>query len=114
MKKSDFDFKNNEFLNIKKKYESELKSKEEQILIMKMNNDKIMSLNDQKLNYVEKEINSYKDKYNNLLKESKAKEEKLNKEIIILTEKNKKLKIENEKFEFFNDVTVYNKHYLVF
>ena len=97
MKKNDFDFKNNEFLNIKKKYESELKSKEEQILIMKMNNDKIMSLNDQKLNYVEKEINSYKDKYNNLLKESKAKEEKLNKEIIILTEKNKKLKIENEK-----------------
>ena len=99
MKKNDFDFKNNEFLTIKKKFESELKSKEEQILIMKMNNDKIMSLNDQKLNYVEKEINTYKDKYNNLLKESKAKEEKLNKEIIILTEKNKKLKIENEKKE---------------
>ena len=69
MKKSDFDSKNSEFLNIKRKYESDLKSKEEQILIMKMNNDKIMSLNDQKLNYVEKEINSYKDKYNNLLKD---------------------------------------------
>ena len=97
MKKSDFDSKNSEFLNIKRKYESDLKSKEEQILIMKMNNDKIMSLNDQKLNYVEKEINSYKDKYNNLLKDSKNREEKLNKEIQSLTEKNKKLKIENEK-----------------
>ena len=108
MKKNDFDSKNNEFLNIKKKYEAELKSKEEQILIMKMNNDKIMSLNDQKLNYVEKEINTYKDKYNNLLKESKNKEEKLNKEIIILTEKNKKLKIENEKNESLNKEQVNN------
>ena len=108
LKKNDFDSKNNEFLNIKKKYEAELKSKEEQILIMKMNNDKIMSLNDQKLNYVEKEINSYKDKYNNLLKESKNKEEKLNKEIIILTEKNKKLKIENEKNESLNKEQVNN------
>ena len=69
---------------------------------MKMNNDKIMSLNDQKLGYVEKEINSYKDKYLSLLKDSKNKEEKLNKEIIILTEKNKKLKIENEKNENIN------------
>ena len=108
LKKNDFDFKNNEFLNIKKKYEDELKLKEEQILIMKMNNDKIMSLNDQKLNYVEKEINSYKDKYNNLLKESKNKEEKLNKEIAILTEKNKKLKIENEKNESLNKEQVNN------
>ena len=66
---------------------------------MKMNNDKIMSLNDQKLNYVEEEINGLKDKYNKLLKDSKAKEEKLNKDIIILTEKNKKLKIEKEKNE---------------
>ena len=107
-KKNDFDFKNNEFLTIKKKYENELKSKEEQILIMKMNNDKIMSLNDQKLNYVEKEINSYKDKYNNLLKESKSKEEKLNKEIIILTEKNKKLKLENEKNDNLNKEQVNN------
>ena len=108
MKKSDFDSKNSEFLNIKKKYESDLKSKEEQILIMKMNNDKIMSLNDQKLNYVEKEINNYKDKYNNLLKESKNKEEKLNKEIIILTEKNKKLKLENEKHDNINKEQVNN------
>ena len=97
MKKNDFDSKNSEFLNIKRKYESDLKSKEEQILIMKMNNDKIMSLNDQKLNYVEKEISTYKEKYNNLLKESKNKEEKLNKEISSLNEKIKKLKIENEK-----------------
>ena len=108
LKKNDFDSKNTEFINLKKKYESELKSKEEQILIMKMNNDKIMSLNDQKLNYVEKEINSYKDKYNNLLKESKNKEDKLNKEIIILTEKNKKLKIENEKNESLNKEQVNN------
>ena len=107
-KKNDFDSKNNEFLNIKKKYENELKSKEEQILIMKMNNDKIMSLNDQKLNYVEKEINTYKDKYNKLLKESKDKEDKLNKEIIVLTEKNKKLKIENEKNDSLNKEQVNN------
>ena len=98
-KKTDFDVQNNELINIQKKYENELKAKEEQILIMKMNNDKIMSLNDQKLNYVEKEINGLKDKYNKLLKDSKAKEEKLNKDIIILTEKNKKLKIEKEKNE---------------
>ena len=98
-KKNDFDNKNTEFINIKKKYEDELKAKDEQILIMKMNNDKIMSLNDQKLNYFENEINKYKDKYNKVLKESKLKEEKLNKEIIILTEENKKLKIEKEKSE---------------
>ena len=96
-RKNDFSIKNDEFKNIKKKYEDELKSKEEELLILKMKNDKIISLNDQKLNYVEKEITSYKDKYNKLLKDSKDKEEQLNKEIIILTEKNKKLKIENEK-----------------
>ena len=98
-RKNDFNIKNDEFLNIKKQYEDELKAKEEQILIMKLNNDKIMSLNDQKLNYVEKEINSYKDKYNQLLKDSKAKEEQLNKDITELTEKNKKLIIEKEKSE---------------
>ena len=98
-RKSDFDSKNTEFLTIKKKYEDELKAKDEQILIMKMNNDKIMSLNDQKLNYFEQEINNYKDKYNKALKDSKAKEEKLNKDIILLTEENKKLKIEKEKNE---------------
>ena len=88
-------------MNLKrqKKYEDELKAKDEQILIMKMNNDKIMSLNDQKVNYFEQEINKYKEKYNKLLKESKQKEEKLNKDIIILTEENKKLKIEKEKSE---------------
>ncbi len=101
-KKSDFDVKNNEFINIKNKYENDLKEKEEQILIMKMNNDKIMSLNDQKLNYVEKEINTYKDKYNKLVKDSKSKEDQLNKEIIVLTEKNKKLLIEKEKNEHIN------------
>ena len=98
-KKNDFDNKNTEFINIKKKYEDELKAKDEQILIMKLNNDKIMSLNDQKLNYFENEINKYKDKYNKVLKESKLKEDRLNKEIIILTEENKKLKIEKEKSE---------------
>ena len=67
-----------------------------------MNNDKIMSLNDQKLNYVEKEINTYKDKYNKLVKDSKNKEDQLNKEIIVLTEKNKKLLIEKEKNEHIN------------
>ena len=96
-RKSDYNIKNDEFLNIQKKYEDQIKAKEEQILILKLNNEKIMSLNDQKLNYVEKEINNYKDKYNKLLKDSQNKEEKLNKEIVLLTEKNKKLIIEKEK-----------------
>ena len=98
-RKSDFDSKNTEFLTIKKKYEDEIKAKDEQILIMKMNNDKIMSLNDQKLNYFEQEISNYKDKYNKAIKESKSKEEKLKKDIVLLTEENKKLKIEKEKNE---------------
>ena len=96
-RKNDYNIKNDEFANIQKKYEDQIKAKEEQILILKLNNEKIMSLNDQKLNYVEKEINNYKDKYNKLLKDSQSKEEKLNKEIISLTEKNKKLIIEKEK-----------------
>ena len=37
------------------------------------------------------------EKNNNLLKDSKNRKEKLNNEIILPTEKNKKLKIENEK-----------------
>ena len=98
-RKSVFDDKNTEFLNIKRKYEDEIKAKDEQILIMKLNNDKIMSLNDQKLNYYENEINTGKDKYNKLAENSKKKENKLNKEIIILTEENKKLKIEIEKLK---------------
>ena len=98
-RKNDFDSKNTEFLTIKKKYEDELKAKDEQILIMKMNNDKIMSLNDQKLNYFEQEISNYKENYNKAIKDSKAKEEKLNKDIVLLTEENKKLKIEKEKNE---------------
>ena len=107
-RKNDFNIKNDEFLNIKKKFEDDLKSKEEQILIMKMNNDKIISLNDQKMNYAEKEISSYKDKYEKLLKDYKNKEENYNKEIIILTEKNKKLKIELEKNDSLNKEQVNN------
>ena len=107
-RKNDFSIKNDEFLNIKKKYEDTLKSKEEEILIMKMDRDKVKSLNDQKMNYVEKEINNYKEKYEKLLKESKSKEEKLNKDIIILTEKNKKLIIEKEKNDTLNKEQVNN------
>ena len=107
-RKNDFSIKNDEFLNIKKKYEDTLKSKEEEILIMKMDRDKVKSLNDQKMNYVEKEINNYKEKYEKLLKDSKSKEEKLNKDIIILTEKNKKLIIEKEKNDTLNKEQVNN------
>ena len=89
-RKNDYNIKNDEFANIQKKYEDQIKAKEEQILILKLNNEKIMSLNDQKLNYVEKEINNYKDKYNKLLKDSQSKEEKLNKEIISLTDRKRK------------------------
>ena len=107
-RKNDFSIKNDEFLNIKKKYEDTLKSKEEEILIMKMDRDKVKSLNDQKMNYVEKEINNYKEKYEKLLKDSKSKEEKLNEDIIILTEKNKKLIIEKEKNDTLNKEQVNN------
>ena len=50
-RKNDYNIKNDEFANIQKKYEDQIKAKEEQILILKLNNEKIMSLNDQKLNF---------------------------------------------------------------
>ena len=52
--------------------------------------------------FLEKEINSWKEKYNNIIKESKNKENNLNQEIGALKEEIKKLKKEKEKKENIN------------
>ena len=59
---------------------------------MKLNNEKINSLHELKFKNFEKEILNWKDKYNNLTKENKNKEENLIKEIETLKTKNEKLK----------------------
>ena len=65
-----------------KKFENELKNKKEEMLINQMNNEKIISLNEQKIIFLDKEMTSLKEKNNNLIKQSKTKEENLNNEII--------------------------------
>ena len=86
----------------KRKLEEELKANNDEFLVLKMNNDKITSLNEQKFLFLEKEINSWKEKYNNTLKESKNKENNLNQEIGGLREEIKKLKKEKDKNENIN------------
>ena len=83
--------------NSKIKLENDLKYNNEELLVLKMNNDKMISLNEQKLMFLEKEINSWKEKYNNLNKDSKNKEEKLNGEISNLKDQIKNFKIEKSK-----------------
>ena len=70
-----------------KKFENELKNKKEEMLINQMNNEKIISLNEQKIIFLDKEMTSLKEKNNNLIKQSKTKEENLNNEIIKLNKK---------------------------
>ena len=57
----------------KKKLEEDLKTNNDQFLVIKMNNEKVTSLNEQKFSFLEKEINSWKEKYNNNLKYQKIK-----------------------------------------
>ena len=56
-----------------------------------MNNDKISSLYGQKSSYLEREITSWKDKYNSVIKEALEKQNELNKENIKLKEQNRLL-----------------------
>ena len=78
----------------KTQLETDLKFNNEELIVLKMNNDKISSLNNQKLicrkTYLDKEINNWKEKYNTLKLDLKNKEDKLNKEISLLKENNKK------------------------
>ena len=91
-----------------KKFENELKNKKEEMLINQMNNEKIISLNEQKIIFLDKEMTSLKEKNNNLIKQSKTKEENLNNEIIKLNEKIKNILQEKETKEIINNDEVNN------
>ena len=100
--KNNYETKIKELMISKKKLEEEMKENSEEFLIVKMNNEKITSLNEQKFVFLEKEINSWKEKYNNVLKDSKNKENNLNQELGALREEIKKLKKEKDKNENIN------------
>ena len=100
--KTNYESKIKDLINNKKKLEEELKANNDEFLLIKMNNDKVTSLNEQKFLFLEKEINSWKEKYNNILKDSKNKENNLNQEIGGLREEIKKLKKEKDKNENIN------------
>ena len=94
--KNNYEAKIKDLTNKNKKIQDELKTTSDEYLLSKLNTDKINSLNEQKFSFLEKEINSWKEKYNHLLKESKNKENHLNQEIGGLRGEIKKLKIEKE------------------
>ena len=94
--KNNYETKIKDLTNKNKKIQDELKTTSDEYLLSKLNTDKINSLNEQKFSFLEKEINSWKEKYNHLLKESKNKENHLNQEIGGLRGEIKKLKIEKE------------------
>ena len=100
--KNNYESKIKDLIINKKKLEEELKSNNDEYLINKMNHEKLSSLNEQKFVFLEKEINSWKEKYNNILKDSKNKENYLNQEIGGLREEIKKLKKEKDKNENIN------------
>ena len=66
-----------EMNDIKNNIAKEIKIKEEQILSMKNNNDKISNLYEQKSQFLEKEINSWKEKCNSVTKENSGKKNSL-------------------------------------
>ena len=100
--KNNYEAKIKDLTTSKKKLEEEMKANSEEFLIIKMNNEKITSLNEQKFAFLEKEINTWKEKYNNVLKESKNKENNLNQELGALREEIKKLKKEKDNNENIN------------
>ena len=89
--KFEYENKIKELTNAKIKLEKELKNKEEELLVNKMNSDKNLSLNEQKILFLDKEINSLKEKNNSIIKQSKIKEDNLNKEITDLKEQIKNI-----------------------
>ena len=106
--KTEYENKIKELSNIKNKLEKEIKAKEEEILINKMNNDKNISLNEQKILFLDKEINSLKEKNNTIVKQSKINEDNLNKEILSLREKIKTILVEKDNKENINTDEVNN------
>ena len=106
--KFEYENKIKELTNKIKKLENEIKDKKEEMLINKMNNEKIISLNEQKIIFLDKEMNSLKEKNNILLKQGKSKEESLNNEINKLNEKIKNIINEKENKETINNDEVNN------
>ena len=94
--KNNYETKLKDLTTKNKKLQDDLKVNSDEFLLSKLNHDKINSLNEQKFSFLEKEINTWKEKYNNLLKESKNKENNLNQEIGGLRGEIKKLKLEKE------------------
>ena len=88
---SNYEKKIKEMLESNKNLDKDIKIKDDQITIMKMNNDKVSALYGQKSNFLEREINSWKDKYNATIKQSMNKQNELTKENIKLKEQNKLL-----------------------
>ena len=94
--KTDYEIKINEISNSKKNIENILNKNNEQLLVSKMNSEKILSLNEEKTKFLNQEIISWKEKYNNLLSEMKNKESNYIKEISELKQEIKLLKNEKE------------------
>ena len=94
--KNEYENKIKELTNIKIKIENDLKKKDEELIVSKMNNDKNISLNEQKILFLDKEINTLKDKNNSIIKQSKLKEDNLNKEIISLKDQIKNILLEKD------------------
>ena len=94
--KNNYETKIKELTTKNKKLQDELKSTKDEFLLSKLNNDKTNSLNEQKFSFLEKEITTWKEKYNHIMKESKNKENNLNQEIGGLRGEIKKLKTEKE------------------
>ena len=88
---SNYEKKINEIIESNKNLDKDIKIKGDQLIVMKMNNDKISSLYGQKSSYLEREITSWKDKYNSVIKEALEKQNELNKENIKLKEQNRLL-----------------------
>ena len=86
---NNYENKIKEIIETNNNLDKEIKIKDEQLVVMKMNNEKISSLYEQKSKYLEREINSWKEKYNNIIKESMNKENELNKENLKLKKQNK-------------------------
>ena len=106
--KSEYENKIKELNNKIQNIENELKNKSEEMLINQMNNEKIISLNEQKIIFLDKEMNSLKEKNNNLIKQGKSKEESLNEEIIKLNEKIRNILNEKENKDTINNDEVNN------
>ena len=106
--KKEYENKIKELSSIKIRLENDLKNKENELLISKMNNDKISSLNEQKILFLDKEINSLKEKNNSVVKQSKTKEENLYKEIKALKDQIKNIISEKDNKENINTDEVNN------